>query len=737
MSAGASVHDQRGVAEAPVAPGVARPCCAFCDLPILVILGRGESASTEPLYCCLGCRLAAQIAGARDEEGRATGAITRLGLAIFLTMVVMAFTTYFYGRELEASPETAPASAAHFEGVMRYVTMIFATPVLLLLGGPIAAEARESWRRRSVGTDALILIGVVSAYALSYASTLRDSGPVYFETACVVLVLVTLGRYIEARTKLRASKLLRPSRAMLPATVVIERGGVEARIPTEEMIEGDVLAVRAGERLAADGVVVEGAAHADLRWITGESAPAIVKPGDALPAGALNLDGHLRVRVTAAGARSALGRILEQIDEAQRTKGRYERLADRVAGVFVPLTLVLGAIGGALGYMRGGTGEAVERFLSVLLIACPCALGIATPLAVWAGIGRAAARGVVLRSAEVLEALADIRAAAFDKTGTLTASHPVVVAWTASSAREEGALLALARTLAVTSTHPYSRCVAEYAERRVGADTSEGSVSDITVVPGRGILARVEGELVRYGSAVHVFDVDAPSSVIVGEALRRASLEGLGVVCLRDGRGREGVFLLDEEIRGGAAEALAVFTKLGCPTVVLTGDHAARGERLARTLGVPVRAGLLPDDKIAELALLRARHGRVMMIGDGLNDAPALAAADVGVAMGCGTDLSRATASACLMGDDPRTAPWLVLLGRRTVRTIRVNLAWAFAYNLAGVGVALTGALRPTFAAVAMVISSLLVVGNSMRLATHDGLPISGGDAGSAGKTDV
>ncbi|MCG3132067.1 MAG: Copper-exporting P-type ATPase [Phycisphaerae bacterium] len=702
-----------------------------------MILGREDAALTEPLYCCLGCRLAAQIAGARDEEGRATGAITRLGLAIFLTMVVMAFTTYFYGRELEASEESSPASAAHFEGVMRYVTMIFATPVLLLLGGPIAAEAREAWRRRSVGTDALILIGVVAAYALSYASTLRDSGPVYFETACVVLVLVTLGRYIEARTKLRASKLLRPSRALLPATVTVERGGVEATIPTEQIGPGDVLTVRAGERLAADGEVVEGAAHADLRWITGESAPAIAAPGDVLPAGALNLDGHLRVRVTAAGARSALGRIFEQIDEAQRTKGRYERLADRVASVLVPLTLLLGVIGGALGYWRGGAGEAVERFLSVLLIACPCALGIATPLAVWAGIGRAAARGVILRRAEVLEALAEIRAAAFDKTGTLTASHPIVIAWVASSEPEEGALLSLASTLAVTSTHPYSRCVAQYAERRVGADAGEESASDITVVPGRGILARVGGELVRYGSAVHVFGADKPSSFAVGEALRRASAEGLSVVCLRDGQGREGVFLLDEDVRGGAAEALAAFAKLGCPAVVLTGDHAARGERLARTLDVPVRAGLLPDDKIVELAALRERYGRVMMIGDGLNDAPALAAADVGVAMGCGTDLSRATASACLMGDDPRTAPWLVLLGRRTVRTIRVNLAWAFAYNLAGVGVALTGALRPTLAAAAMLVSSLLVVGNSMRLATRDGLQIGGIDAGSTGKTDV
>ncbi|MCC7291680.1 MAG: cation-translocating P-type ATPase [Phycisphaerales bacterium] len=700
-------------AEAQTTVSPRRDACAYCSLP-LTGFGRPQvAASQEPLYCCFGCRLASRVTRRDADESAPTALLTRLGLAIFLTMAVMVFNTYLYGQELDAASASQPPSAAGLAGIMRYLSLLFATPVLLLLGWPIAAQAAAQWHRRLIGSESLILVGVTAAFVLSYVSTLRDAGPVYFETAAVVLVLMTLGRYFEAHHRAQAARMLRPAAALLPAEVTVLSAGAPQRKRIDDLAEGDLLILLPGERLSADGLVERGGSHLDASWITGESSPVAARPGDALLAGCANLEGRLEVRLTAVAEKSFLGRIFERVEQTRRAGGRYERLADRVAHGFVPLALVLSAGGAWLGFQSGGSGEAVIRALSVLLIACPCALGIATPLATWAGVAAAAARGAVLRDVDVLEALARVRAVAFDKTGTLTGNDARVHGYVCSEGADPMGVLACATALAESSTHPFSRAIAA-----CGRDEGAGRLDALALenIPGRGVKGIVGGVEVRIGSAEFVFGDSPPADRRVAQELGRARRAGCSLVALRAGDCREAVFVFDEALRPSAESAIRAIERLRCTPVMLTGDHPARAQRVASLLGMEARSGLLPDEKLLALSELRSAQGRVAMVGDGLNDAPALAFADVGVAMGCGTDLTRGCASVCLTSDDPALIPELIAISRRTIRTIRLNLVWAFAYNLVGIGLAMAGSLRPAFAAVAMIGSSLFVVGNSVRV---------------------
>jgi heavy metal translocating P-type ATPase len=661
------------------------------------------------------------VTRARGEQGAADWALARLGAALFLTMNVVVFTMALWTREFYgpsgAGSETAmPALASLF----RYLSLLFALPVLFLLGGALLENAWDSLRRGGSNTDLLLVLGVAASYIYSAVSVFRDQGPVYFEVGCVVLVLVTLGRWLEARGKLQASAALQSLHRLLPDEVRLIRGDQEIRVPLADANKGDCLRVFAGERIACDGQVLKNAATVDEQVLTGESRPVVKAPGDPVFSGSLNLDGDLFITVSAPARGGVLARLIDLVYRAQQSKGHFERLADRVAAWFLPLVVVLALATLAWHAILHGLDQGILAGLAVLLIACPCALGLATPMAIWAALGRAASARVLFRNGETIEKLAAMRAIRLDKTGTLTTGTPEVEGFAVALATERDPVLQVAAALASASTHQYALAIRRYGEQRAGEGSALKipSLANVQTVPGRGLtgLLSEKTHRVYLGSRRLMDESGLALNDHLAQVVGRSLDEGRPITCVGwEGQVR-GVFAFREQIRAEAARTLACLRALGLDVAVLTGDGAAQAAILGRELNVPVLAELLPEDKAAAMATLRRTLGAVGMVGDGINDAPALAASDVGIAMGCGTDLARETASVCLLGNDLLHLSWAIALARNTVRVIRQNLFWAFFYNLLGVGFACTGRLNPVLAALAMVLSSFVVVTNSLRL---------------------
>jgi heavy metal translocating P-type ATPase len=703
--------------------------CDHCHLPLPPAWwgGSARGRATDPVYCCFGCRLAASVSSQRGEKGAASRTLARLGLAAFFTMNVMAFTMALWASDVYLIENAAtPGFAATFNDLFRYTVLMFALPVLFLLGWPLWENAISGARRGVFSTDLLLAAGVAASFAFSGVSVARGSGPVYFEVGCVVLVMVTLGRWLEATGRLTANDALDRLARLMPDQVRRARDGAEENVSRSEIASGDVLHVLAGERIPADGRIRRGLAFVDEQVLTGESSPACRQPGDAVLGGTLNLDGDLYVEVEAAGADVTLSRLIELVRSARRKKGRYERLADRVSAWFVPIVSAI-ALATFIGHgLRSGWGEGTLRGLTVVLIACPCALGLATPLAVWSALGQAAGRQVLFQSGEALERLAEIRAVRFDKTGTLTTGDPTIARLECELADDRCHVIRHAEALAGASPHVLSRAILRmgsenhWVEGPIRSPIGRLRTTNVRTIGGRGVAAVAEehdrGELTFLGSQRLMEE----NGQAIGPNLQRASrvAEGGGQSIAWVGWGGQarGFFLFDERLRPGAKEAIRRCQDLGLDVGVLTGDHAARGAALERELEIPVESALLPENKVSAIRASRERLGPVMMVGDGVNDAPALAASDLGVALGCGTDLSRESASVCLLGDDLDRLPWALSLARQAVRVIRGNLAWAFGYNAIGVACAAVGWLNPTFAAILMGGSSALVIVNSLRL---------------------
>lgn len=731
------------------------------------------SLTATPAYCCYGCQFAAAVAQERGPQGELSWTLARLGLATFLTMNVMVFTMTLWTTDVYTADGANAALSSHLESVFRYLCLLFSLPVAWLLGAPLAESAWNSLRRRTPGTDVLLVMGVAAAYVFSAVSVFRGVGHVYFEVGCVVLVLVTLGRWLEATGKHKTTAALDSLTRLLPDTVRLLRDGQELTRPLDEVRCGDQLRILPGERLPVDGCLARGSAAIDQQIVTGESEPAIKGPGDAVFGGALNLDGELIVRVTAGPREGTLQRLVAAVQQARLAKGRYQRLADRVARWFLPAVAIIAIVTFSVHWQAEGFEHGVLAGLSVVLIACPCALGLATPMAAWAALGTASRGGVLFRDVCALERLAEARLVAFDKTGTLTTG----AARLSSVVTTDDDAHCRAAALARGSTHTLAHAIGTAANTWDGfsnpsesgqafstsnslsfASGSESPIAlldvapahELRTLPGRGIEGQFD-------------DLDGPAvlgslrlmrerGLSIDDSLQTAidALIGAGRSLAAIGwEGRvRGVFGFEEELRTGARGALDDCRAHGLQVLVLTGDHAARGEAMGRELGVEVRAELLPEDKVAALwaerlarstsggALTKARPltGRstdlaglespahVVMVGDGINDAPALAVADVGMALGCGADVSRQSADVCLVGNDLRRVAWSIRLARRAVRTMRQNLLWAFAYNIAGVGLAAGGLLNPIWAAAAMTISSVLVIGNSLRLSSDSAL---------------
>lgn len=683
---------------------LAATCCAYCGLPVprAWLTERGDG----PAYCCGGCRFAAQVAGA--DGGETSWMFARLGLALFCTMNVMVFTMALWSSDVYGAADTALAGSLH--GLFRYLCLLFGLPVLFWLGGPLAENAWASVKRGYPTTDVLLVAGVAASYLYSAVSVLRDDGPVYFEVGCVVLVLVTLGRWLEATGRARATQALDALERLLPESVRrLEPGRTEIEMPLREVQVGQRLRVRAGERIPCDGVVLDQAAHVDEQLLSGESGGHVKEPGDAVHAGTLNLDSDLLLEVRRAPEAGALSRIVRLTRQAREGKGHYERLADRATAWFLPLVAAIAVGAGCLESWRVGLDQGLLRALAVVLIACPCALGIATPLALWIAQGRAVASQVLFRSNDVLERLARVDHCCFDKTGTVTTGRSHV----ARVLEDDTDAVCRAVALASSSTHPHARAVAE-----LGAAGGAIPLGRVRTLAGRGVRAEWpdSGEPVFLGSLRLMREQDLRLSQKLQSAVDQALARGDALVCVGWSGSVRAAFVLDEELRPEAVAALTRLREQGIETVLLTGDHRSRADALAQQLGIPVLAELLPEDKLTQLQKLRAAGKIVAMVGDGINDAPALAASDVGIALGCGADVARDAAAVCLLGNDLARLPWAVELARNTVRVVRQNLFFAFIYNALAIPLAACGWLNPVLAACVMLISSGLVLGNSLRL---------------------
>ncbi len=606
-------------------------------------------------------------------------------------------------------------------GLFRYVVLLFSVPVLFLLGIPLYYNTWQNLRRGLVSTDALLALGVGGAFAASFFSVIRGDGPIYFEVGCVILVMTTLGRWLEATGRLKASSALDALSKLLPDEVLrIDPGPeVERLVPFAQIAVGDLLRVLPGHRFPADGQVERNSALVDEQVLTGESRPTLKEPGAQVLGGTLNLDGDLIFRVTAAGADGTLQRLVEMVKQARLSKGRYQRLVDRISTWFFPAVAGIAVVAFAGHWVLGSLEKGLMAGLAVSLIACPCALGLATPLSVWSAIGQAASQQVLFRSGEALERLSDIRAVRFDKTGTLTSGTAVVEECHFEEESQSDRALGCAAALAASSTHVLSAAIVE-SFGRVPKNGACQRAEEARVVPGRGVVGSLpEGgqpTSISLGSPLLMDERGLRLGPVLARARDGAQNRGLSLTMVGwDGRVR-GLFVFAERWRPGIKRVIGWLRGAGIDVAILTGDHAARGRAIAIELGVAVEAELLPEQKVEAIDRARRQHGPVAMVGDGINDAPALAASDVGIALGCGTDVSRDSAALCLLGDDLTRIPWAIELARRTTRVIRRNLFWAFGYNIVGVIAAAAGWLNPAIAALLMVASSALVIGNSLSL---------------------
>ncbi|WP_080421592.1 heavy metal translocating P-type ATPase [Burkholderia ubonensis] len=631
---------------------------------------------------------------------------------------------------LLSAPLIAPMFAAPFgvDAMLNgWLQLVLASLVQFGFGARFYRAAWHAIKARAGNMDLLVALGTSAAYGLSLWMLLRDPmhpGHLYFEASAVIITLVRFGKWLEARAKRQTTEAIRALNALRPERARIVEHGVERDVPLAQVRVGTAVSIRPGERVPVDGRVVSGRSHIDESLITGESLPVAKDDGDPVTAGSINGEGALVVETTAIGAETTLARIIRLVESAQAEKAPIQRLVDRVSAVFVPAILGIAALT-LIGWLIAGAGAetAILNAVAVLVIACPCALGLATPAAIMAGTGVAARHGVLIKDAQALELAQRATVIAFDKTGTLTEGKPSVTAFDAVGLPRDEAL-ALAAAVQRHSDHPLARAVvaahhADVAAR--GGATSAPVATDARAVAGRGVEARVAGRLLALGSTRWRDEL----GIAVPPALdaRAAELERAGNTIswlMRADAPRAPLALIafGDTVKPGARDAIAALAARGVASVLVTGDNRGSAAAVAASLGIgEVHAQVLPDDKARVVAELKRTHdGIVAMVGDGINDAPALAAADVGIAMATGTDVAMHTAGITLMRGDPSLVADAIDISKRTYRKIQQNLFWAFVYNLVGVPLAALGWLNPVIAGAAMAFSSVSVVTNALLL---------------------
>jgi Cu+-exporting ATPase len=601
-----------------------------------------------------------------------------------------------------------------------WLQWLLATPVQFWLG---ARFYRAGWKALLAGTgnmDLLVAIGTSAGYALSlyhlFAAGPGEMPHLYFEASAVVITLVLLGKWLETRAKRQTTEAIRALQALRPEQARVRREGRELEVPVEAVRLGDEVIVRPGERIPVDGEVLEGRSHADESLITGESLPVAKAAGDRVTGGSVNGEGVLAVRTTAVGAETTLARIIRLVESAQARKAPIQRLVDRVSAVFVPVVIGIAAI--ALlgwGFATGDWTQATLNAVAVLVIACPCALGLATPTAIMAGTGVAARAGILIKDAEALEIAHSVRTVAFDKTGTLTEGRPALVAVFPAPGIDDKQALALAAALQQGSEHPLAKAVLVAAGDR---SVVVPAATDVRALAGRGIEGHVGDGKLLLGSTRLMQESGVDLAPLAARASELEN-EGRTVSYLAEAGSRRLLALLafGDALKPSAATAIERLRELGVRTLLLTGDNRRAAQAVAARLGVDsVEAEVLPADKARIVEALRGPGGKVAMVGDGINDAPALAAADVGIAMSTGTDVAMHAAGITLMRGDPVLVRDAIDVSRHTYAKIRQNLFWAFVYNVVGIPLAAFGLLNPVIAGAAMALSSVSVVTNALLL---------------------
>ena len=588
----------------------------------------------------------------------------------------------------------------------QWAALALTTPIVAWGGYPFHRLALLGARHRTSTMDTLVSLGTLAAYLWSTAAVFRGAGPVYFEVAAAVTVFQLAGRYAEARAKRASGAALRSLLSLGAKDAAVLRDGGEVRVPVAQLQVGDVVVVRPGERVATDGEIVDGTTALDTSAMTGEPVPVDVAAGDTVVGGSLNTYGRVLVRATRVGADTQLARMAKLVSDAQNNKAPVQRMADRVAAVFVPAVLAIAAATMACWLMAGQpVASAFTAAVAVLIIACPCALGLATPTAILVGTGRGAQLGILIKDPRVLETVHGVDTVVFDKTGTLTTGAMAVADVQPRPGEDADAVLARAAAVESASEHPVAAAIVAAAHARGLAPRSgpERFVND----PGTGVVGVVDGVEVAVSRAGSLAGVDllAPTRQTAVQVAWGGQLRG--------------VITLADQIKPGSAAAIADLKTMGITPMLLTGDSAAVAQQVADAVGIApadVIADVLPTEKADAVQRLQAQGRTVAMVGDGVNDSVALAVADIGMAMGSGADAAIDAGDLTLMRTDVHTVPTALRLSARTLRTIRMNLFWAFAYNAAAIPLAAMGLLNPMIAGAAMACSSLLVVTNSLRL---------------------
>lgn len=618
----------------------------------------------------------------------------------------------------------------------QWLSLALAAPVVVWAGLPFHRATWINLKHRAVTMDTLITLGTGAAflwslYALffghagmvgmthTFELTVQPSdgaGNIYLETAAGVTMFLLLGRYYEMTAKRRGGAALRELIELGAKEVVVLRDGVETKLPIDQLQVGDEFVVRPGEKVATDGIVVSGVSAIDAAMVTGESVPVEVGTGDPVTGGTISTNGHLIVRATRVGDDTQLAQMARMVEQAQSGKAQVQRLADRISGIFVPVVIVIAIVTLAVWLLTGNpTASAFTAAVAVLIIACPCALGLATPIALLVGTGRGAQIGILIKGPEILESTRRVDTIVLDKTGTITTARMQLVEVVAAEGEDQDRLLRLVGAVELASEHPIAQAIARGAAESLGVQESDlPKVKNFQNLAGKGVVGEVEDDTVLVGR--HAAEVTHADPAVLAAKQRLENDGNTAVLVAWSGRLR-GVCAVADTVKPTSAEAIRELKDLGLEPVLLTGDNRAVAERVAAEVGIDrVHADVLPADKVEVIRELQKAGRVVAMVGDGVNDAPALAQADLGIAMGTGTDAAIAASDLTLVRGDLRSAADAIRLARRTLRTIKGNLFWAFAYNVAALPLAALGLLNPMIAGAAMAFSSVFVVANSLLL---------------------
>ena len=724
MSSGAA-HCHHGAAPVPAAThagSTARdPVCGMLVDTATAL--RSDIGGRAFYFCSSGCQRTYE---APDEELQRMKRRVTIALTGVVVLAIMRVAV-FLGLAAGATVLTwAPIGALPWFtwGVWM---MILVTPVQFIGGAGFYKGAYQAIKRRAINMDLLVALGTSVAYLYSVIVVVApdvlpvavDERDVYFEVSAVIIAFVLLGKYMEDIIKRKSSAAVRKLLDLRPATARVVRDGQEMEVPADTLEPGDVIIVRPGEKVATDGDVIDGSSSVDEKMLTGESMPVDKQPGDAVIGGTVNTTGSFRFRATRVGRDTALSQIITLVEEAQNSSAQIQRVADRVTAYFVPAVMIV-AFGSFAGWwLAGDLPQAVLAFIAVLIIACPCALGIATPAALMVGVGKGAEAGILIRGAEHLEQALRLTTVVFDKTGTLTRGEPAVtdvvpLGDDARAALHPDMILVLAAAAEQNSEHPLASAIKRRAE--MTGMTTPG-VRDFCSTPGCGVDVMVDGSRVLLGNRRHMANEHVAVTPDVEATLRSFEHDGKTAMLLAiDGR-LAGIIAVADTIKEHAADAVAALRREHVEVVMLTGDNEQTALAIARQVGIDrVIADVLPDGKAREIQRLRDSGEIVAMVGDGVNDAPALATANIGIALGSGSDVAKETGGLVLIRDDVRDVATAIRLSRATMRKIRQNLFWAFGYNAAAIPIAAIGLLNPIIAAAAMALSSLSVITNSATL---------------------